>query len=334
MVATQVTCTLGPRSDTPSAWRELAAAGATGFRIPFAKETPEVQFCKAQSIRQISDLDRIYLYADLPGQAPRTTNTVPVTVSEGQILAVGNSHQDSDVVGISLWDNARLALEPGVQVTFGDGELWGEVLTVDDAIAHLRILGADAELQPRRRVAWRGWQEVAVTLSPFDLDIAADPRFGLFDACMLSYVRSPTPIEDMRALSAARGRTTLICAKIEDLQGIGAMTEIAESADFILIGQGDLLVSVGPESFAVAISTVLQWIHSNPDFPVVFGTGLLDRYSGGELSRAELGYLAALITSGCRSFMLAGETTIGSRGPQCVRLIQELGHTLSAANNE
>lgn len=331
MVELQVVCTLGPRSDTPSAWLELAQAGATAFRIPFAKETPDAQFTKAESIRQIPELANVGLFADLPGQAPRTGNSEPIEVREGDLLHIGVPQEDGAVIGVSLWERVQTALRQGAEVTFGDGEVRSVVVGARKTATELRVVYATGPLQPRRRVAWAGWQDSAVTLSHFEETIVLDDRFRLFDGCMLSYVRSTAPIEKLRTLAQPSNRRLHICAKLEDMDGINAIGAIGSQADSVLIGQGDLLVSVGAQEFATAIYKVLRHINREPTYPIIFGTGLLDEYSTGGASRAELGYLAALVNGGCRSFMLAGETTIGTRAASCVRLIRDLGALIEPA---
>lgn len=320
-VAASLTCTLGPNTNSPEAWLDLAKAGATAFRIPFAKETPDEQFRKALAIRDLPQLDGVAVLADLPGTAPRTSNQEPIDVPAGSELTIGKDASTPAAVTIPMWDSIWPDLRHGMPVTFGDGEISGRLKEVHPTSATVSIEHATAPLQAKRRFSWPGWQRAARTLGALEHAFAQDSRSKAFTGVMLSYVDSAAPIRQFRNLLPNPPTSLTICAKIETSVAVAELTDIATEADAMLVGQGDLLLGCEPLQFISDIRRIAAWRATHPSPPIGIGTGLLEAFSTGELSRAELGYIAAMSELGFTSFMLAGETTIGAHPLECVRLL-------------
>jgi len=323
MAEARVICTIGPRSATPEVWHSLINAGATGFRIPFAKEDPDTQFTRAASMSREfgSSID---IFADLPGTAPRTLNNRPYEIGgRKSISLVPETDTDDDTIPISMWTTVNKHLEPGMHVVFGDGEVAGSVTGVSAASITIQPEHVDGPLRQRRRIAWQGWERVASPMGDFERLVVADSRMEFVTGIMWSFVSSPAQLEEI-SNRFPHLRSKESCAKVEGDDAVECLDAIANAADSLLLGQGDLLVSSGDRKFVQHIQTVASFANSRPEYPIIVGTGLLDNYASGILSRAELGYLALLIQSRITGFMLAGETTIGDNAVECVRLLNDL----------
>lgn len=321
MAVPEIICTIGPATSDPESWRRLLAAGATGFRIPFAKETPELQFERARLLADLPAEEPIRIYADLPGDAPRTTNTTPVELPTGPVTLVAPqlAADGAGAIPVHGIDKVSARVAVGTWLSLGDGELGGPVQQVAGDRVVLELV-TGGRLAQRRRVSWLGCEGATDTFGTYDLELLHDPRMANCTDIMLSYVSSGATIK--RARQEAGDRVRRVCAKLEDARAIANIDEIAGEADSLLIGQGDLLTSSGVEAFVRSVQRVVRWRQAAgaPGCPVFVGTGLLDGVAAGTPVRAELGYLAVLATAGVDGIMLSAETTIGADPERVVRL--------------
>jgi pyruvate kinase len=319
MAVPEIICTIGPVTSEPESWRRLLAAGATGFRIPFAKETPDLQFERAGMLAAMRVEQPIRIYADLPGDAPRTANPAPVDLPAGPItLAAPEVAAGSNAVPVHGIDRVAAQVTVGTWLLLGDGEIGGPVREISGEHVVLE-LSTGGRLAQRRRVSWRGGDGATEPFGSYDLELLHDPRMANCTDIMLSFVSSAAAIK--RAREEAGDRVDRVCAKVEDGRAIANLDELAGAADSLLIGQGDLLTSAGVEAFVQSVQRVVRWRQAPgaAGCPVFFGTGLLDGVAAGTPVRAELGYLA-MLASAVDGIMLSAETTIGAQPEQAVRL--------------
>ncbi|HEX6468997.1 MAG TPA: pyruvate kinase [Streptosporangiaceae bacterium] len=321
MALSEIICTIGPATADPDSWGRLLDAGATGFRIPFAKETPDLQFERALQLSRRAG-ERFHIYADLPGDAPRTANAGPVELRPGvvELIAANGTGQGGRDSGLPVQGLDRVAagVAGGTWLSFGDGELGGYVRSVDGSRIAIEVV-AGGTLRQRRRISWLGCEESTRTLGAYDLQLLRDPRMRSFTGVMISYVRSADVVKRARA-EVVEGHELSVCAKVEDTTAVANIEQIGESADSVLVGQGDLLTSSGVEDFVRSIQRVVGWRRSGGRGTLLVGTGLLEGFAAGAPTRAELGYLALLRTAGVDGIMLSAETTIGDDPERVVRL--------------
>src|SRR4051794_8683870 len=92
-VPPEIIVTLGPATFHPHIWPDLLAGGATGFRVPFAKETPDHQFSLAEALYSYkTDTTMPFnIIMDLPGSKPRTRNIEQLSFTHDQIVLLVGS---------------------------------------------------------------------------------------------------------------------------------------------------------------------------------------------------------------------------------------------------
>jgi pyruvate kinase len=115
-----------------------------------------------------------------------------------------------------------------------------------------------------------------------------------------------------------------IIAKIETKKGANYVSEIANVADAILLGRGDLLLDTGPFDFykiqKKVISTVFEL-----NKPLIIGTDLLPSLSENWLpNRSELAHLCYLFEKGVDAVLLSHETTVGKHPLRTIEIIDGL----------
>ena len=183
-------------------------------------------------------------------------------------------------------------------------------------------------LGPCRGLTIQGEHSNFTTLTKQDQQSLALLADGAFTSVMLSFVESADTIHSVRRMIGAivgRDRPPLeIIAKIETLTGVRCIAEICTAADRILLGRGDLLLSVGPIEFFSAAEAVIRAVTAAGK-PLIVGTQLLNSMSDDWLpNRSELSHLSRLIANGVDGFLLSFETSAGRNPYGSIELIQAL----------
>jgi pyruvate kinase len=307
--------TLGPATFSSAVWPSLVEAGATMFRIPFAKETPDHQFEMARSLWEFRKERYLSfkIFMDLPGAQPRTRNQGILKISSGSIIRMSSDDSQGTLLisNIPVGEGACV----GAAVIFGDGEATAQIVTVSDRYIDL-IFEHAAELTQQRRVTIQGSTAGLRCLSPFDESLVLDARTKLFDGIMLSFVKGAADVAALKGLVKRNEciRSSLeICAKMETLDAVANAGEIAAAVDLVLIARGDLLLQVGVESFFESEIAILRNAKAaSPPARVLWGTGALDSFGRSALlARSEISSLAAFVSFGIDGVLLSAETTIG-----------------------
>jgi len=89
----------------------------------------------------------------------------------------------------------------------------------------------------------------------------ADLFFGLeqgVDWVALSFVRSAADIRELKELSASRGISRPVMAKIEKPQAVERLEEIVAAADGIMVARGDLGVEMRPEKVPMIQKRIIE----------------------------------------------------------------------------
>ena len=115
----------------------------------------------------------------------------------------------------------------------------------------------------------------------------------------------------MIIIKAIRPDVVLI-AKIENSEGLQNCSDIAASADAIMIDRGDLVAEIGYENLFSGIETIAQATKSHGK-PLIMATENLESMLGRELpSKSEVVSLAHSASIGVDCFMLSEETAISN----------------------
>lgn len=317
--------TLGPATFAPTMWERLLAAGATGFRIPFSKETPTHQFSLGEQLvdlRQKTSAN-FRIIADLPGNQPRTSNLIDIEIVAGASIefvaadqtAISSMLSDVDRLGVTNYPS-KLPPLSGNPVLFGDGELTGEIVGQTPTGLTIRFPAA-GKLRQRRGLTFPDAPLSLNTMGGFDQEIVVDARMAAFDAVMLSFVDSASDINDFReAEKRSPGKATgvrRIYSKVETTPALAHTPEIAAASDAVIIARGDLYLWTGIDDFYAAQLTIIHDSLASPNAPgLILATDLLESVGTRPIAaRSDVSQLCAFIELGISGVLLSAETTIG-----------------------
>jgi len=239
------------------------------------------------------------------------------------------------------------ALVEGAAATVGYPELGriataGDLVLLDDAAMRLRVDKAEAEqvrcvvdvggtLTERSGFNLPGRAIALPALSQkdhADLDALAalEPDF-----VYLSYVESPSDIDELRVALTRRGLTVPIVAKIERAAALEAIDGIAGVADVLCLARGDLGVEVPQASLLEAERAVAAAARSAGKPLLLAGEVLASMVSGSRPLRAEAIDVALAQELGVSGYVLSDETAVGHDPAAAIRALRELTGAAAAA---
>jgi pyruvate kinase len=332
--AVNIIVTIGLATASTQALDRLLRMGVVNFRIPLAKQLPEGHLKTAQQIARLAkQYDRkINVIMDLPGSKPRLTNRTQDYVELGEIVefSFNESHSlplSSKVkrFGVSGLESADLS--SGKLAISGDGELAFTIEDINQYTFRARALRA-GRLGPFRGLTLEGAHSSFLTLTEQDKQSLALLNEDGFTSVMLSFVESAGTIRRARQMIDSivrRDRARLdIIAKVETLRGVTSIAEICAASEGVVLGRGDLLLSVGPSEFFAAEENVIGSVMAARK-PLFVGTQLLSSMSDDWLpNRSELSHLSHLIAKGVDGFLLSFETSAGKNPYGSIELLQTL----------
>lgn len=332
--------TMGPSIKDAEVIEELIRVGATGFRFPFAKETPQWQIDKAQRVRSVANRlkKEVQLIMDLPGSKPRTLNDNPMEFQKDERISIplatelySDTEGSSTVIPISETERF-LSIRNGDTIVFGDGEIAFIVEKVTETHITARAL-IPGLLGTRRGLTIEKDASVYQSISEKDDEyILLNSEFK-FDCIWVSFVKTSEEIEyvrnKLRQILREDSTSTRICAKIETREAVRNVEQIIKGVDCVLVARGDLALQTGLEDFYAAQEKIIKTAKSLAK-PVIVGTQLLEtvaRYW--TPNRAELSDVCAILSSGVNGLLLSAETTIGKDPIRTVTIAKKLADRYS-----
>ena len=328
---TGVLVTIGPTLETAEHIEMAIKAGASNFRLHFGHRDRD-HASDAERIRAVarSLAAPITLLADLPSSRPRIGPMRSRRLSLGDRLRFVDADGAPSVEAVPLPGIGALAeqLEPGAEILFADGRI---TLVVEDATGGevravvVRVAVPEIELKAAFAIQVPGGRIRYQRVTEMDLGALDSCRArGAFpDWIALSFVEGQTEIDAAREVLMARfpGASFRVMAKVETRRGVEHAAEIAESADGLLVGRGDLLSDLDPEELPEAQETIIEAAHAYSRTSVV-ATQLLEQFSeSGDLSRAEITDVHHAVRQRPTALMLSKESCFGPRPIACIKLL-------------
>lgn len=313
---TKIIATIGPRTSSPSAIRELIDAGVDIIRLNFSHGTHETHGAVIARIRAAaSDAGRfVAILQDLAGPKIRTGllkgGTINLVVGETLVIAAGDFLGEAGRVSTSyvpLVEAARkgdrLLLDDGrieLRVESGNGkELVTTIVHGGPLGEHKGINAPGAPLPP-------------AGLSEKDGD---DLRFGIeqgVDFVALSFVQNADDLKVARAAAIAAGAPHLpLVAKLERPEAVAALDAILHEADGVMVARGDLGLELPLEQVPRMQKHITRMARA-AGVPVIVATQVFESMrTAPRPTRAEVSDAANAVDDGVDAIMLAGETAVG-----------------------
>src|SRR5437773_4925047 len=328
MRKTKIICTLGPATDKTTVLRQPVKKGADVFRLTMSH-------ADHRSVRKI--VPRVRALAE---EARRSVGILLDT--QGPAIRIGDLKTDlhlkqDDILELTV-GGAKPEEPYSINVNYeglvGDVSV-GDTVLVDSGMIKLVVLEkrekrircrviTPGTLASRRHINLPG---VHVNLPPLTEKDLADISLGAeldVDFVALSFVRQKSDLDQLRRVLAEKKSKALIVAKIEDALAVGAITEMIEGADAIMIARGDLAIECPMEELPIIQRrTVKSCIRLGK--PVIVATQMLESMITNPLpTRAEITDVANAVFEQTDAIMLSAETSIGRCPVECVRVLDRI----------
>ncbi len=328
MKNTKIVCTLGPASSTPEALDALIAEGMDVARLNFSHGThenhratyAEVRAAAARSGREISILQ------DLQGPKIRvgTLQGGAMELVEGQdaFVVYGREQTDESVI-------------PTTYAGLTGDVSHGDTVLMDDGLIRMRVLGVEGDrvrckievggtLKNNKGINLPGVLVSAPSITDKDLvDMELGAELGVDFVC-LSFVRTPTDIEQAKVRLRALGRPVPVIAKIEKPKAVENLEAILDVTDGIMVARGDLGVELGPEKVPLVQKECIEAANRRGKL-VITATQMLESMVTSTFpTRAEASDVANAVLDQSDAVMLSAETATGRHPALVVRTMRRI----------
>jgi len=154
-----------------------------------------------------------------------------------------------------------------------------------------------------------------------------DLDFGLLqqvEYVCLSYVGSAADVQQLREEIKKRGGSAKVMAKVERKEALDHIEEIIGAADAIMLGRGDLGLSITLEQIPFAEALVVHHCKEHKK-PVIVATEMLKSMTESPTpTRAEITDIAYAIILGADAVMLSEESARGKYPVQAVTVMEKV----------
>ncbi|QNN53050.1 pyruvate kinase [Nocardioides mesophilus] len=324
----KIVCTLGPATSTPDSIRELVEAGMDVARLNLSHGAYEDHEKVYQMVRQASDETghAIGIFADLQGPKIRLGKVAggPIQLVEGETFTITTREVPGDR---SICSTTYAGLPGDVSV--------GDPILIDDGKVRLEVTAVgDTDVETRVEVAGPVSNHKGINLPGVAVSVPAlsekdkeDLRWALHltvDFIALSFVRSASDVEDVRAIMREEGIFLPVIAKIEKPQAITNIEEIVDAFDGFMVARGDLGVECPLEDVPFLQKLVIDVARRHAK-PVIVATQMLESMiSSPRPTRAEASDVANAVLDGADAVMLSGETSVGEFPIETVRTMARI----------
>src|SRR5437867_4475591 len=247
--ATKIVATLGPASSTQDVLNRMLAAGVDVVRLNFSHGAAADHEERARLVRDAArSLGReVAIMADLQGPKIRIGKLAngKVTLKTGQrfILDADCELGNEERVGLDYKELPR-DVAPGDVLLLDDGliRLGVESVLGNEITTRVEVGGA---LSNNKGINRLGGGLTAPALTAKDMDDMKTAVAIEADYIAISFPKNKEDMYMARQLLRAAGGKALLIAKIERAEAIGALEEIIDASDGIMVARGDLAIEVG-----------------------------------------------------------------------------------------
>ena len=332
---TKIVCTIGPASRSPEVLGQLIRAGLDVARLNFSHGSHEdhretyarIRAAEAEARRPIAVLQ------DLQGPKIRLGKIDgEVHLEPGHKITIS---ANNDFVGTqerlpSTYPHLATDLRPGETVLLADGRLRVEVIAIEGAEVHCRVV-VGGVLTSRKGINLPGTKLSIPALTDKDLE---DLKFGLdlgVDYVALSFVRTPHDVTRLQDRMREHGRVVPIISKIEKPEAVEYLEHIIDVSDGIMIARGDLGVELPPEQVPRVQRRGIRMARERGKLTVVATQMLMSMTTHARPTHAEVSDVANAVFDGADAVMLSEETAAGQFPVRAVETMSALAASAEEA---
>jgi pyruvate kinase len=313
--STKIVATLGPASSDEAVLRRMVLAGVDIVRLNFSHGTAEDHATRVGLLRTITkDTGRtVGIMADLQGPKIRVGKfehgKVDLAPGASFILDVTCKLGNQERVGLDypeLIDD----VEPGVVLLLDDGRIVLDIVTVhsQEIVTTVRVGGV---LSNNKGINRQGGGLTAPALTSKDRqDIRTAAELGV-DFVAVSFPKNGDDMRQARKLLTRAGSSALLVAKIERAEALGALPEICEASDALMVARGDLAVEVGDAAVPALQKKIIRTAREHNKLAITATQMMESMITSPVPTRAEVSDVANAVLDGTDAVMLSAETASG-----------------------
>ena len=327
---TKIVATLGPATDDPKVLDEVLAAKVDVVRLSLSHGNHEEHRRRAEVLRNRAQASgrQVGLMLDLQGPKIRmgAFRAGKVSLQEGQgfSLDADCAERDGDEhrVGISFKE-LPASVSRGDTLILADGlvVLWVEA--VEGSRIDCRVV-VGGELRDGQRIRRQGGGIGVAALTAKDRE---DIRFAAeiqADYLVVSFVRDAEDVREARSLLRSAGGEGGVIAKIERAEALGAIEEIVEVSDAILVARRGLGVEIGDAELP-AVQKRLASLARTMNCVVITGTQMMQSMVDSAVpARADVFDVANAVLDGVDALILSEETAAGANASKAIETVSRI----------
>ena len=327
---TKIVGTIGPASE--HRLEELFAAGLNVCRINYSHGSYAEQEEKTEDIIRLrKELDLpIPMILDMKGPEIRTGmlytgKTEKITLEDGQKFILANEDLIGNEEKVSItYKDLYKDVEPGTKILIDDGAIEIRVDEIVDKDIHCTVVHG-GKLGSRKTMNLPGTIIRLPALSEKDIEDLKTACEHDYDFVAISFARNTDDIAQVRkVLDDNGGQDIKLIAKVENVEGLSNMEEIAIAADAQMIARGDMATETDFTEPPVIQKKFIKLCNAAGK-PAITATQMLDSMMNNPLpTRAEASDVANAIYDRASAVMLSGECAMGKYPLECVQAMDKI----------
>ncbi len=326
--STKIVATLGPASSDREVLHRMIAAGVDVVRMNFSHGSADDHLARAERVREVArELERtVGIMCDLQGPKIR------IGKFEGGRIQLENGARFILDAACTLGNQERVGLD---YPELPNDVRAGDILLLDDGRITMtveRVVGSEihtitrhgGELSNNKGINRQGGGLTAPALTAKDMeDIRTATRMKA-DFLAVSFPKSGADMYMARELMRASGGRSLLIAKIERAEAIGALAEILDASDGIMVARGDLAVEVGDAAVPALQKRMIRLAREMNKLTITATQMMESMIDSPVPTRAEVSDVANAVLDGTDAVMLSAETAAGKFPVQTVESMSRI----------
>jgi pyruvate kinase len=306
----------------------MIAAGVDVVRLNFSHGTADDHLERARLVREIGrTLSReVGIMADLQGPKIRVGKFAEgkVTLEPGQRFVLDADCQIGDKTGVGL-DYKELPQDVSRDsvLLLNDGLIKLIVEDVEGSRIITRVL-LGGVLSNNKGINRQGGGLTAPALTAKDMEDVKTAAKLEADYLAVSFPKSKEDMYMARQLLRAAGGIALLIAKIERAEAIGALAEIIDASDGIMVARGDLAVEVGNAAVPGLQKRMIRLARERNKLTITATQMMESMIQAPVPTRAEVSDVANAVLDGTDAVMLSAETAAGRYPVETVETMAQI----------
>ena len=326
--ATKIVATLGPACADPAVLSRMVAAGVDVVRLNFSHDQASDHLARANLVRAAAKaLGReVAIMADLQGPKIRIGKFAAgrVTLAPGAtfVLDADCESGDESRVGLDYKELPR-DVSPGAILLLDDGLIRLNVESVDGPRIVTRVVNGGV-LSNNKGINRLGGGLTAPALTAKDMEDMKTAAQLEADYVAVSFPKNKEDMYMARQLLRAAGGHAQLVAKIERAEAIGALDEIIEASDGIMVARGDLAIEVGNAAVPGLQKRMIRLARERNKLTITATQMMESMIQNPVPTRAEVSDVANAVLDGTDAVMLSAETAAGRYPVETVEAMAQI----------